>query len=144
MPIMKHTGYRLPKGVAMVWIASLAFLMGDRGAWSAAPRFTPISQLHHIHGLAVDSRDPRVLYIATHGGLVRLTEGKRWELVGEDLSDFMGFSLDPTKSEVMYASGHPSSSSQRPNPVGVIVSRDGGQSWHPLALLRKPRFWRAA
>jgi photosystem II stability/assembly factor-like uncharacterized protein len=46
----------------------------------------------------------------------------------------MGFTLDPTNSAVMYASGHPSRSSGRANPMGVIVSRDGGQSWQPLAL----------
>ena len=124
------------KWVAMTWMIGLTSLMGIQQAWPAGPRFTPIRQLHHIHGLAVSARDPRILYIATHEGLIRLMEGKRWELVGEDQSDFMGFSLDPTTSAVMYASGHPSSSSHRPNPVGVIVSRDGGQSWQPFALER--------
>ena len=119
---------------AMAWIVGLASLPGSREAWSAAPRVTPISQLHHIHGLAVSPRDPRILYIATHEGLIRLTEGKQWELVGEDHSDFMGFTLAPTTAEAMYASGHPSGTSHRKNPVGVIVSRDGGQSWQPLAL----------
>lgn len=129
-----HQGSRFLQLTVVVWFVGLTWLMGGREAWPAAPRFTPISELHHIHGLAVHPGDPRILYIATHEGLIRLVEGKHWELVGEDRSDFMGFTLDPTKSAVTYASGHPSPFSARPNPVGVIVSRDGGQSWQPLAL----------
>jgi photosystem II stability/assembly factor-like uncharacterized protein len=82
----------------------------------------------------VDPRDPGILYVATHAGLVRLGVGKPWELVGEERSDFMGFTLDLSQPGVMYASGHPAAASHRPNPVGVIVSRDGGQSWQSLAL----------
>jgi hypothetical protein len=134
MTSTKHVGDRLLTLVAAVWLMGLASLMGGFEAWPASPRFTPISQLHHIHGLAVDPRDPHILYIATHAGLIRLVEGKRWELVGEDRSDFMGFTLDATTSGLLYASGHPASASHRPNPVGVIVSRDGGQSWQPLWL----------
>ncbi|MFN3476039.1 MAG: F510_1955 family glycosylhydrolase [Candidatus Methylomirabilales bacterium] len=129
----KHIGYWLLKLVAVTWILGLVSLTGGWEAWPASPRFTPISQLHHIHGLAVDPRDPRILYIATHEGLIRFGGEKPWELVGDDRSDFMGFTLDP-KSGVMYASGHPSGSSHRPNPMGVIVSRDGGQTWQPLTL----------
>jgi photosystem II stability/assembly factor-like uncharacterized protein len=109
-------------------------LFGEREAGPAAATFTPTSQLHHIHGLAVDPRTPGILYIATHGGLVRFVEGKRWEMVGEERSDFMGFTLHPAQQGIMYASGHPAHSAHRPNPMGVIVSRDGGQSWQPLAL----------
>lgn len=127
----RYTGYRLL--ILVAWIGSLVTLTGGWEAWPASPRVTPISQLHHIHGLAVDPRDPRLLYIATHEGLIRFGGEKQWELVGEDRSDFMGFTLD-SKSGVMYASGHPSSSSHRPNPMGVIVSQDGGQSWQPLTL----------
>jgi hypothetical protein len=126
--------YRLRPLIVMVWIVGLASLTGGREAWPAAPRLTPISQLHHIHGLAVHPRAPHILYIATHHGLVRLVEGEPWELVGEDRSDFMGFTLDPTQAAVMYASGHPFGSAHGPNPMGVIVSRDGGQTWQPLAL----------
>jgi photosystem II stability/assembly factor-like uncharacterized protein len=37
----------------------------------------------------------------------------------------------------MYVSGHPDHSSHLPNPIGVMVSRDGGQSWQALALTGK-------
>ena len=143
---MSDTRYQAPCGrqgaTGALWLLTLGIvawsfvvsLMGYREAWPAAGSFTPISQLHHIHGLAVDPQAPSILYAATHAGLVRFTEGKRWEQVGEERSDFMGFTLHGSQPGVMYASGHPAGSSPRPNPVGVIASRDGGQSWQPLAL----------
>ena len=63
---MRHIGYRLAKLMAMAWIMGFASLLGSREAWPGATSFTPISQLHHMHGLAVSPRDPRLLYIATH------------------------------------------------------------------------------
>ncbi|MBI3327595.1 MAG: hypothetical protein HYZ81_12955 [Nitrospinae bacterium] len=119
----------------LAWILGFVSLTGNRQAWGASPSFTPLSELHHIHALAVDPRDASTLYAATHAGLVRLMPGKPWELVGQDHSDFMGFTLDLSQPGAMYASGHPAASSHRPNPVGVIVSRDGGQSWQPLELV---------
>ncbi|MGH7422539.1 MAG: F510_1955 family glycosylhydrolase, partial [Candidatus Methylomirabilales bacterium] len=104
---------------------------------SSGPAFSPVDELHHIHGLAVDPHDPNIVYIATHGGLVRLVGGKRWEHVGESRSDLMGFTIHPSQRGVMYVSGHPDLGSHLPNPIGVMVSRDGGQSWQPMALAGK-------
>lgn len=120
----------------MLIVGSMLTFSGIAGV-SAPPRFAPVSELHHIHGLAVDPHDPHILYIATHAGLVRLAEGKRWEYVGEGRSDLMGFTHHPSARGVMYVSGHPDRSSHLPNPIGVMVSRDGGQSWQPLALAGK-------
>ena len=64
-------------------------------------------QLHHIHGLAVDPGDARVIYIATHAGLVKGSHDKEWQYVGDDRSDFMGFTVHPTVPGLMVASGHP-------------------------------------
>ncbi len=124
------------RGLIMLMVGLILVFPGATG-FSAPPRFTPVDQLHHIHGLAVDPHDPNILYIATHGGLVRLVEGKRWEYVGEGRSDLMGFIHHPSERGVMYVSGHPDRASHLPNPIGVMVSRDGGQSWQPLALAGK-------
>jgi hypothetical protein len=91
-------------------------------------------QLHHIHGLAVDPGDPDTIYIATHAGLVRGTRVKGWHFVGEDRSDFMGFTVHPKVEGLLVASGHPAEGSPSPNPRGVIVSRDGGRTWQPITL----------
>lgn len=91
-------------------------------------------QLHHIHGLAVDPGNPATVYVATHAGLVKGTQDRDWQFVGEDRSDFMGFTVHPKVQGLLVASGHPAEASPSPNPRGVIVSRDGGRTWRPLAL----------
>ncbi|MGH7409973.1 MAG: F510_1955 family glycosylhydrolase [Candidatus Methylomirabilis sp.] len=119
-------------------VLTVGFLVLSSGAsLSAPPRFAPVDQLHHIHGLAVDPHDPTIVYIATHGGLVRLVAGERWEYVGEGRSDLMGFTIHASGRGEMYVSGHPDLRSNLPNPIGVMVSRDAGQSWQPLALTGK-------
>jgi photosystem II stability/assembly factor-like uncharacterized protein len=91
-------------------------------------------QLHHIHGLAVDPGDAAIVYIATHAGLVKGTGDTDWQFVGDDRSDFMGFTVHPMVPGLMVASGHPAEGSQAPNPRGLMVSRDGGRTWRPLTL----------
>lgn len=91
-------------------------------------------RLHHIHGLAVDPGDADSIYIATHAGLVKGTQDKDWQFVGEDRSDLMGFSAHPTVAGLMVASGHPGEGYHSPNPRGVIMSRDRGRTWQPLTL----------
>lgn len=125
------------RGVLITLIVGVTLTFSGTVLLSAPPRFTPVDELHHIHGLALDPNDPTIVYIATHGGLVRLVDGKRWEYVGEGRSDLMGFTVHPSERGVMYVSGHPDHSSHLPNPIGVMVSRDGGQSWQPLALAGK-------
>ena len=125
------------RGLLITLTVGVALTFSGTVLLSAPPRFTPVDELHHIHGLAVDPNDPTIVFIATHGGLVRLVDGKRWEYVGEGRSDLMGFTVHPSERGVMYVSGHPDLSSHLPNPIGVMVSRDGGQSWQPLALAGK-------
>lgn len=55
----------------------------------------PPLEVHHIHGLAVDQRDPELLYVATHTGLVRLRKGGKPEWVGAQRFDLMGFITHP-------------------------------------------------
>jgi len=125
------------RGLVATLIIGCTWILLSSASLSAPPRFTPVDQLHHIHGLAVDPQDPTILYVATHGGLVRVVDGQRWEYVGDGRSDLMGFTVHRSERGVMYVSGHPDLSSHLPNPIGVMVSRDGGQSWQPLALAGK-------
>ena len=123
--------------VSVTLMVGFMLTLSISAGFSAPPRFTPVDQFHHIHGLAVDPHDPTIVYIATHGGLVRLVEGQRWEYVGDARSDLMGFTVHPSERGVMFVSGHPDHSSRLPNPLGVMVSRDEGQSYQPLALAGK-------
>jgi len=136
--LMQGRGAQVRLGEAgPVWMAlalAAMLLAGAESPWPKEGDGEPVAQLHHVHGMAVDPKDLRVLYVATHGGLIRVTAGKQWAYVGEDRSDYMGFTMHPEGKGVIFVSGHPDLRSGRPNPMGVLVSRDGGRTWKTVAL----------
>jgi photosystem II stability/assembly factor-like uncharacterized protein len=99
---------------------------GDAARLSAA-EFIPVAELPvytHIHGLAVDRRDPSRLLIATHHGLFRTQADGTAERISE-VQDFMGFAPHPSDAGVLYASGHPAGGGN----LGFIASPDHGATW---------------
>jgi hypothetical protein len=118
-------------------LGALAFTaIVAQGRAQAQPSSAP-AEIHHIHGLAVDRRDPEILYIATHTGLVRIRQNGSVERVGTHHFDLMGFTAHPSEANLVFASGHPDVPSfqkfQTGN-LGLLVSRDGGQTWQSVAL----------
>lgn len=91
------------------------------GAWSGLPS-------SHVHGVAVDPGDGRV-HLATHDGLFRYDETGPVR-VGPVI-DLMGFTV--AGPDHFYASGHPGPGTDLPQPVGLIESTDGGQTWSQLS-----------
>lgn len=94
------------------------------------------AEIHHIHGLATDRRDPDAVVIATHTGLVRLRSGDA-EWLGEHRFDLMGFTAHPRDPNVAYASGHPDRPTYAREGIGnlgLLVTRDGGRTWQSVAL----------
>lgn len=91
----------------------------------------------HVHGLAlVDG----ALLIATHNGLFRLEpDAQRAEVVGDTRHDLMGFTaLAPDR---FLASGHPDlGDHDLPPHLGLIESRDGGETWQSVSLLGQADF----
>ena len=103
---------------------------------AAAPLYAgegiPVSglrQITHIHGIAVDGRDPSRLYVATHHGFFVVSSDGIATRVSEVSDDFMGFTPHPTDPGILYGSGHPA----RGGNVGFIMSSDGGRSWRQLS-----------
>ena len=91
----------------------------------------PVSQLAretHIHGLAVDRRDPALLLIATHHGLFRAGPDGQAERISA-VQDFMGFNRHPSNPDTLFASGHPPEGGN----LGFIASMDGGRSWTQIS-----------
>ena len=106
------------------------------GAVEAQPQ-TASPEVHHIHGLALDRRDPDVLYVATHTGLVRVRPNGVPEWVGSHRFDLMGFTAHPREADLIYASGHPDLATYRQQGIGnlgLLVSRDGGRTWQTVAF----------
>lgn len=111
-----------------------AFLDGPanaaEGDASASPSVIELSTpLDHVHAAVyVDGQ----LLIGTHSGVAAADPAsgavsKR----GASQDDFMGLA---GSDDVLVASGHPGAGSTLPDPVGLIRSTDGGQTWEPVSL----------
>lgn len=83
----------------------------------------------HVHALDVDAETGQVL-LATHGGLFDVT-GQQARKVGPP-NDLMGFTAGHSRNE-FFASGHPGQGSTLPNPLGLIRSSDGGETWEAVS-----------
>ncbi len=115
-------------------VSSLATTLLAATLASAQPE--PV-EVHHIHGLSFDRREPAALLVATHTGLVRIQPGGNPEWVGAGRFDLMGFTASPADPGTLYASGHPDLVTYRREGhgnLGLLVSRDGGRTWEGVAL----------
>lgn len=101
------------------------------------------SGVAHVHGLGINPRDG-VLYAATHSGLFRVPEEGRAQRVADRYQDTMGFTV--VGDDHFLGSGHPDINDfrlrkpGRPPLLGLIESRDAGESWEPLSLLGEADF----
>lgn len=88
-----------------------------------------LSQISHIHGIAVDRRDPSRLFLATHNGLYLASPEGYAQPVSETRDDYMGFTPHPTDGDILFASGHPVAGGN----MGFIISHDGGVTWESVS-----------
>lgn len=89
----------------------------------------PAKEITHGHGLTVDIKDPKKLYIATHHGLYILTNDKDLYQLGDNNNDYMGFSPSVNNSKEFFASGHPEAGGN----IGFQKSVDGGFNWKQIS-----------
>lgn len=123
-------------GGAVLLGATVWYLSADRGPGPEGARTsTPVTAFGDVHGLAVDPGDPSRLFVATHHGLM-VGNASGWWRVGEAEDDYMGFTMHPTDSDVLWTSGHP----RRGGNIGVQQSTDGGHTWAVLALAGQADF----
>lgn len=92
--------------------------------------------LKHIHGLSF-SADGARLIIPRHDGLAVYNRETGWSLASGPQHDYMGFTAT---RDALYSSGHPAAGSPLQNPLGLIKSTDGGQTWHSLGLTGEADF----
>lgn len=125
-----HVGWLLAGAAAAIAAWASGAYVADRRADLGAP----VDRLTHVHGMDVPAWADGVLLVGTHTGLVRWTEERGWRTVGTDRHDLMGFRADAELAGTLYGSGHPDLRSGLPNPLGLIVSRDGGRTWTQRSL----------
>lgn len=82
----------------------------------------------HVHAIARDPGNGKLL-VAAHDGLYAY-DGATPQRVGPVI-DLMGFTVAGPGH--YYASGHPGTATDLPQPVGLIESRDGGKTWTVLS-----------
>lgn len=87
--------------------------------------------LDHVHGLVVTGDG--TLLAGTHTGVVAVTNDGTVSWVGTSRDDLMGMTGVPGTANLA-SSGHPGVGSAFPNPVGLILSEDGGLSWSAVSL----------
>lgn len=113
-----------------VAIAAILTIVLWRGTSDSPVSFTRVDSFLDVHGVAIDPNNPRVLYVATHRGLVRGVDDKDWALVGDYRADFMGFTMHPS-GKAFFSSGHKVPDAPL---MGVARSDDGGVAWEIIAL----------
>jgi len=114
---MKPSKYAMHRALRAA-LAALALIV--YGGTAAAQGVT----LPDVHGLAY-SADGKRLIVAVHDGMAVYSAG-RWSKDPAPRHDYMGFTA--TKKR-FYSSGHPARGSGLVNPLGLIVSGDGGRTW---------------
>ncbi len=112
-------------------ILQLQSFLGGEGTGSSASSTVAVSPtLDHVHGAVVDGDS---VVVGTHGGLHRVDIATgRSERIGSAQDDFMGFTGQVAGTLV--ASGHPGPGSDLANPLGLLASEDGGQTWESRSL----------
>ena len=113
---------------------------GTADSLSELPAFDPGPV--HVHGLGINPSDGSLL-IATHTGMWRVPEGDSDAYrVGKLFQDTMGFTV--AGPDYFLGSGHPDVNEARrkklPSRLGLIESRDAGETWQPISLLGQADF----
>jgi hypothetical protein len=121
----------------MAALALLAPAIGGCGGGDGGPVVSDPGPIH-VHGLGINPRDG-ALFVATHTGLFRAApDQEKATRVGNRYQDTMGFTV--VGPDRFLGSGHPDGRDNLPPFLGLIESRDGGNSWKPISLLGKSDF----
>lgn len=88
-----------------------------------------LSEVSHLHGIAVDATDPSRLYLASHHGVWLTNPDGTATRVSDNRNDYMGFTPNPARPGSFFASGHP----ERGGNLGVLSSSDGARTWRQVS-----------
>lgn len=140
MPVATSLSEAMPRRSLAVLAATTGLILSGCGG-SDSTGGSPVSEdpgAIHVHGLGINPSDG-ALFIATHTGLFRAAPGEaEASRVSESWQDTMGFAV--VGPDRFLGSGHPDGRDDLPPFLGLIESRDGGETWQPVSLLGKTDF----
>jgi hypothetical protein len=131
---------RAPLVCLVAAVLLLAACDDDSGSGDSRPAEPKIADPGpiHIHGLGINPKDG-ALFVATHTGLFRASEGERKaRRIADRFQDTMGFTV--VGPDRFLGSGHPDGRENLPPFLGLIESRDAGRTWKPISLLGRRDF----
>lgn len=99
---------------------------------SGAPQALSFSEISHVHSVVINGDD---IILATHYGLY-VWNGTGWTPRGDNF-DVMALA---EYGGALFASGHPGPSQNLPDPLGLKVSTNGGETWGKRSLLGEVDF----
>lgn len=116
------------------WMPAGGIYVSHDGGATWTPANDTFSQDANVTGLAVDPRDPQVVYAATgNHGLLKTTDGgQSWTVINQGLPGSptaLSVALHPSAPDVVYAG------LER---AGLYRSTDGGATWQPSAAGLNP------
>ena len=138
-----------PRRSLRVAVAAVVLVAAAAGAWMvgvtvaerrAAGEDRPLAPIGHVHALTAPAWLGGDVLVGTHQGLLRWSDDAGWRAIGLHTHDFMGLAADPGRDGVLYGSGHPDLRSSLVNPLGLIVSEDGGRTWTARSLAGRSDF----
>lgn len=106
-----------------------ALMVGALFAGPAQAETAKLSEVSHLHGIAVDPTDPARLYLATHHGVWLTNPDGTATRISDNRNDYMGFTPNPAQPIAFFASGHP----EKGGNLGVLVSTDGAKTWTQIS-----------
>ncbi len=110
---------------AIVYFVTALLLLGVNPASGAGQDIGTLSHIHSVRAFGDQ------VILGTHEGLFQYVDEKTVRLMGKEIFDVMGLAVF---GKQLFASGHPGSDSKLPQPVGLLSSADGGESWKKLGL----------
>jgi len=112
-------------------LATFLLLSGCAGEQDRSAAPAPEAALGHVHGLGTDPGSG-TLYVASHLGVFTLADDGTVSRVADRWQDTMAFTVIGPGH--LLASGHPDLREDLPVQLGLLESRDGAETWQPVAL----------
>lgn len=103
------------------------FCLITAGCQTTTKNATTLPDVGHIHAVSIDGGD---VLVGAHYGLFRFSDESGWNQMGDEF-DVMGLTVT---GEAILVSGHPGEGFAFPDPLGLLASTDGGQSWSARSL----------